>query len=362
MFLDMKMLEAQSVLLAADVKKSLINKLFFLEEAQLENFLWKVKGRPKHLHCCKNTHLFLPLSLSLSFSLCLSLPPSLYFRLSLSLSISLCLSLPPSLSIFGSLSPFPCPYLSLSLSFRLSISLFPTLYLSRSFRLSISISFRLSISFSLSLYPSLSLSLFPSLSISLSYTHSVCVCVSHSLIHCTFSCLSTSFSISRLLSFFPLSITLSHTYPIFLAFFLLSLSLSSLCHIYYLSFSSSLSICYISFSSLYLARTLTVLSLCLAKHRQYIRAGKPYWSGRLSIVDLLVLTSLDQQLFTLKILFTFVTKQAKLMRRSTVLSLPVHLIFPDQSIFLSNLSEFGLNLVDKLSTLKNPRQYNFSSN
>jgi hypothetical protein len=50
--------------------------------------------------------------------------------------------------------------------------------------------------------------------------------------------------------------------------------------------------------------------------------------GRLSAVELLVLTSLDQLLFILKILFTFFTKQATLMRRSTVLSLPLQLVFP----------------------------------
>ncbi len=59
------------------------------------------------------------------------------------------------------------------------------------------------------------------------------------------------------------------------------------------------------------------------------KAGKAYWRGRLSTVDLLVLTSLDQLLFILKILFTYVTKQAAtLMRRSTVLSLPLQLVFP----------------------------------
>jgi hypothetical protein len=45
--------------------------------------------------------------------------------------------------------------------------------------------------------------------------------------------------------------------------------------------------------------------------------------------DLLVLTSLDQLLFILKILFNFITKQATSTRRSTVLSLPLQLGFPD---------------------------------
>ncbi len=56
-------------------------------------------------------------------------------------------------------------------------------------------------------------------------------------------------------------------------------------------------------------------------------AGKYFWRGRFSTVDLLVLTSLDQLLLKLKILFTFFTKQATLMRRSIVVSLPTLLAF-----------------------------------
>jgi len=48
-------------------------------------------------------------------------------------------------------------------------------------------------------------------------------------------------------------------------------------------------------------------------------------------VDLHILASLDQLIFVLKVLFTFFTKQATLMRRSTVLSLPPQLVFPDIS-------------------------------
>jgi hypothetical protein len=68
--------------------------------------------------------------------------------------------------------------------------------------------------------------------------------------------------------------------------------------------------------------------------------GKSYWGGRLSTVDLLVQTSLDSNLYKLKILFTFFTKQATLMRRSTVLSLPPQLVSPAVKIIywlLSNL-------------------------
>ncbi len=53
--------------------------------------------------------------------------------------------------------------------------------------------------------------------------------------------------------------------------------------------------------------------------------------GRLCTVDLLVLTSLDQHSFIMKILFSSFTKQATLMRRSTVLRLSSGLVFRDQS-------------------------------
>jgi hypothetical protein len=46
------------------------------------------------------------------------------------------------------------------------------------------------------------------------------------------------------------------------------------------------------------------------------------------MVDHLKLINLDQLLFILKMFLTFFTKQATLMRRSTVLTLPPHLVFP----------------------------------
>jgi hypothetical protein len=61
--------------------------------------------------------------------------------------------------------------------------------------------------------------------------------------------------------------------------------------------------------------------------------GKSYWRGRLSTVDLLVLSSLDQLLLKLKLLYAYLTKQATLMRRLTVLSLLPQLVFPaDKSL------------------------------
>ncbi len=61
---------------------------------------------------------------------------------------------------------------------------------------------------------------------------------------------------------------------------------------------------------------------------QMLEHPNPYWGGRLSTVDLLVPASLDWLIFMLKLLLTFVAKQAILMRRSTVLSLPLQLMFP----------------------------------
>ncbi len=58
-----------------------------------------------------------------------------------------------------------------------------------------------------------------------------------------------------------------------------------------------------------------------------MRLGTFIERRRLSTVDLLVLTSLDQLLFILKILLTFFTKQATFMRRSTVLRLPPQLVW-----------------------------------
>ena len=85
--------------------------------------------------------------------------------------------------------------------------------------------------------------------------------------------------------------------------------------------------------------------------------GKSNWRGRLSTVDLLVLTSLDQLLLTLKVLFTFFTKQPTIMRRSTVLKLPPQLVFPASSIHLYinplpcdlfNLHRTGLHSVSSI--------------
>ncbi len=60
----------------------------------------------------------------------------------------------------------------------------------------------------------------------------------------------------------------------------------------------------------------------------WAEAGNPYWRGRISTVDLLVLTSSDQLLLMLK-LYIF-TKWHNLMRRSTVLNISFQLGFPGE--------------------------------
>ncbi len=54
------------------------------------------------------------------------------------------------------------------------------------------------------------------------------------------------------------------------------------------------------------------------------------------MVDLLVLTNLDQLIFILKILFTFLQNSLQLLiRRSTVLSHPILLVFPGLTLQLA---------------------------
>ena len=72
----------------------------------------------------------------------------------------------------------------------------------------------------------------------------------------------------------------------------------------------------------------TFVSLLLA---WLVIPGKPYWRGRLSTVDLLILTSLDQLIFILKVFIGILKKQVTLMRRSNVQSHPFQLMFPGYS-------------------------------
>ncbi len=67
-----------------------------------------------------------------------------------------------------------------------------------------------------------------------------------------------------------------------------------------------------------------------AAHKMLVKLtpGSPCCRGRFSTTGLLVLTIIDLLLFLLNLLLSFCTKQATLMRRSTVLSLPLQLVFP----------------------------------
>jgi hypothetical protein len=71
--------------------------------------------------------------------------------------------------------------------------------------------------------------------------------------------------------------------------------------------------------------------------------------GRLSTADILILTSLEQLLLTFQTLFTLFTKQATLMRRSTVLSLPLQVVFPGLSY--NPFSSVKHSKLDRLSLL-----------
>jgi hypothetical protein len=75
----------------------------------------------------------------------------------------------------------------------------------------------------------------------------------------------------------------------------------------------------------------------------YLRQGSLTEARRLSKVDLLVLPNLDKFLFILKIFFTSVRKQATLMRRSTVLSLPLQSV-PCLIIFAKTGSDCYIDL------------------
>ncbi len=66
--------------------------------------------------------------------------------------------------------------------------------------------------------------------------------------------------------------------------------------------------------------------------------GNTNWKERPSTGDLLILTSLDQLVLILQTFFTFLTKWATLMRRSTVLSLPLQLVFP---VHIESLGDIG---------------------
>ncbi len=64
-----------------------------------------------------------------------------------------------------------------------------------------------------------------------------------------------------------------------------------------------------------------------------VYAGSPYWRGSLSTVYLLVLTNLEHLFYNANTIYVK-TKQVTLIRRSTVLCLPLQLVFPGSRIFV----------------------------
>ncbi len=61
-----------------------------------------------------------------------------------------------------------------------------------------------------------------------------------------------------------------------------------------------------------------------------LEPGNPCWRGRFSTVDLLALTSLEQLLLICQTKFTYC--RTSIMRRSTVLSLSLQLVFPGKNL------------------------------
>jgi hypothetical protein len=102
--------------------------------------------------------------------------------------------------------------------------------------------------------------------------------------------------------------------------------------------------------SFYLGLSLTLLTFLPFK-KALRRRYDHHWNTRFVCIrlfsfhkgstntKLLVLTSLDQLISKLKILFSFFIKQPTLMRRSTVLILPLQLVFP--GFFIIQLMLFG---------------------
>jgi hypothetical protein len=76
-----------------------------------------------------------------------------------------------------------------------------------------------------------------------------------------------------------------------------------------------------------------------------VNSGNSYKRGRLSMVDLLVPTSLFLvSIFNNNLYFYSYKKEAILMRRSTVLSLPLQLMFPCTFNTAKNFYENGAGL------------------
>jgi hypothetical protein len=113
-----------------------------------------------------------------------------------------------------------------------------------------------------------------------------------------------------------------------------------------------------------LTNKLECLLLTSFSRLSLIFVDNPMGLPRLSTNHLLVLTSLDQLLFILKILYFSATERATLMRRSNVRSLPLQSDFPGlpyPRVLLSSRLQPCLSVLDKAKslTMKNDLAYLF---
>ncbi len=79
-------------------------------------------------------------------------------------------------------------------------------------------------------------------------------------------------------------------------------------------------------------KTLFASSMNLRVNKLSCLSREPFLKVRLSTVDLLVQTRLDQRIFIFKMLFNFFTNKVSSMRGSTVLSLLLQLVFSGLSL------------------------------
>ncbi len=104
------------------------------------------------------------------------------------------------------------------------------------------------------------------------------------------------------------------------------LKLTFLC-VFFSLFWVSFQMCFLLFHSKWLKKR----SHTLQPWFRLFTPGKSYWTGRISTVDLLVLTCLNLHFLNWKYYLPFFSKQAALMRRPTVLSFPSTLVVSVQT-------------------------------
>ncbi len=84
--------------------------------------------------------------------------------------------------------------------------------------------------------------------------------------------------------------------------------------------------------------------LFMAAYLVSLKAGNPYWKGKLNTVDLLWLTSFTSASFDNENINYFFEKTDTLMRRSAVLSLPLKLVFLVDELVWNKL-EVVINMI-----------------